>query len=378
VLGWSDLATINPGQEKTVNIGPAEGASTSGWQALRVNLPNYIQDVTVFPVDGADPNYYYSGQGNDIETTMRRSLGSALGSDTELTFRTDYDIEEDWDYAYVEYSDDDGATWHSADGDLSTSTNPNGQNQGLGITGTSGAWVDGTYTIPAGATDIGFRYWTDGAVAQKGFAVDSIQLNGDPVDDATDPSVWTFDGFQQLTDGGYQVEQFHYYLVESRTYLRQDSNLCGVYQFLYGNWLEKWCNARGLVVWYRDSGYPDNNTSEHPGHGAVLVVDSHPEGVKQPGTQGGYWRERIQAWDAAFGVDANDITIHTVRYDGSLKPFPWHADPVSVFDDSVEGAYYDPAIPFASVITPGSGLRIEILKASANRSTYKVGVSWTD
>ena len=378
VLGWSDFATVNPGQEKNVNIGPAEGASTSGWQALRVNLPNYIQDVTVFPVDGADPNYYYSGQGNDIETTMRRSLGSALGSDTELTFRTQYDIELDWDYAYVEYSDDDGATWHSADGDLSTSTNPNGQNQGLGITGTTSGWVDGTYTIPAGATDIGFRYWTDGAVAQQGFAVDSIQLNGDPVDDATDPSVWTFDGFQQLTDGAFQVERFHYYLVESRTYLRQDSNLCGVYQFLYGNWLEKWCNARGLVVWYRDSGYPDNNTSEHPGHGAVLVVDSHPDGVKQPGTNGGYWRERIQAWDAAFGVDANDITIHTVRYDGSLKPFAWHADPVSVFDDSVEGAYYDPAIPFASVITPGSGLRIEILKASANRSTYKVGVSWSD
>ena len=129
-----------PVRRRTVNIGPAEGASTSGWQALRVNLPNYIQDVTVFPVDGADPNYYYSGQGNDIETTMRRSLGSALGSDTELTFRTQYDIEEDWDYAYVEYSDDDGATWHSADGDLSTSTNPNGQNQGLGITGTT-AWM---------------------------------------------------------------------------------------------------------------------------------------------------------------------------------------------------------------------------------------------
>ena len=378
VLGWSDLATIDPGQEKTSTSDRPKGP----------RHPDGRRSASTFRTTSRTSRCSRSTAPTRTTTTRVRATTSRprcvvpwaarwVRTPT-LTFRTQYDIEEDWDYAYVEYSDDDGATWHSADGDLSTSTNPNGQNQGLGITGTTAGWVDGTYTIPAGATDIGFRYWTDGAVAQQGFTVDSIQLDGDPVDDATDPSVWTFDGFSQLTDGGFQVEQFHYYLVESRTYLRQDSNLCGVYQFLYGNWLEKWCNARGLVVWYRDSGYPDNNTSEHPGHGAVLVVDSHPEGVKQPGTQGGYWRERIQAWDAAFGVDANDITIHTVRYDGSLKPFPWHADPVSVFDDSVEGAYYDPAIPFASVITPGSGLRIEILKASANRSTYKVGVSWTD
>ena len=78
VLGWSDLATVvNPGEEKTREHRPGRGRSTSGWQALRVNLPNYIQDVTVFPPDGGDPNYYYSGQGDDIETTMRRSLGGA-------------------------------------------------------------------------------------------------------------------------------------------------------------------------------------------------------------------------------------------------------------------------------------------------------------
>lgn len=35
---------------------------------------------------------------------------------------------------------------------------------------------------------IGFRYWTDGAVANHGFFVDDISISGQPLDDAdTDP-----------------------------------------------------------------------------------------------------------------------------------------------------------------------------------------------
>ncbi len=126
------LPRDGPGQEGRVRIGPAEGASTSGWQALRILLPDYLRPVEAFPPEGADPNYYYSDQGDNLENTMRRSLGAPLGTDTTLSFRANYDIEEGWDYAYVEYSDDDGATWQSADGNLSTTDNPNGQNQGLG------------------------------------------------------------------------------------------------------------------------------------------------------------------------------------------------------------------------------------------------------
>jgi immune inhibitor A len=238
--------------------------------------------------------------------------------------------------------------------------------------------VDGVYTIPAGATDIGFRYWTDGAVVGLGFAVDSISLDGGPVDDATDPSAWTFDGFSQLTDGQVTTIAFHYYLVESRSYVRNDVNLCGTYQFLYGNWLEKFCMADGLVVWYRDSGYGDNDVSQHPGHGQILVVDSHPNATVQPGTGGDFWRERIQAWDAAFGLDDNEITLHTVRKDGTLRPFHWEADARTVFNDTQPGRYYDEALPFGSVITPGSGLKIRVLDVSSDGRTYEVRVIWAD
>lgn len=130
-----------------------------------------------------------------------------------------------------------------------------------------------------------------------------------------------------------------------------------------------------LVVWYRDGGFLNNDVSQHPGHGSLLVVDSHPDAVVQPGTGGEPWNERIQAWDAAFGVDPNKILLHTVRPDQSLRPFRWRSEAVPVFDDSQPGAYYDPTAPFASVITPGSGVRVRILKASPDRMAYKVKVS---
>ena len=54
-----------------------------------------------------------------------------------------YDIELDWDYAYVVVSTDNGATWTPVPTNLSTDTDPNGQNFGHGITGsTGGDWVD--------------------------------------------------------------------------------------------------------------------------------------------------------------------------------------------------------------------------------------------
>ena len=67
----------------------------------------------------------------------------------------------------------------------STTTNPNGQNFGNGITGASAGWTTVTATLPAGTSAYRFRYWTDGAVTRPGFAVglDPVRLGA--VDDAT-------------------------------------------------------------------------------------------------------------------------------------------------------------------------------------------------
>lgn len=369
-LGWlqGDLARVRLGERERIVLGPAEGRSRRSVQAIRVNLPDFEQTNTTFPPEGSDPNYYYSGQGNDLDNYMTRPM--ALSSDTPISFRANYDIELDWDYAYLDASADGGDTFAPVETSLSTTTDPNGQNFGFGITGTSGGWVDGTATLPSGTTDVRFRYWTDGAVVGQGFAVDTIQVGTDPVDDATDPGPWDFAGFSRVANGEVTETFFHYYLVESRSYVRNDQSLCGAYQFLVGNFLEKQCYADGVLIWYRNSAYADNDVSVHPGFGQILVVDSHP--LPNPAVFGrGNLRERWQTWDSTFGLSDHSVTLHAYRGNNLLER-TYDAAAVPVFRDTGPEAYWNPEVPFNGVMTPGSGLRINILDVSANGRTYLV------
>jgi immune inhibitor A len=113
-LGWSDLAVANLGDDKVIDLGPGEGSSKSGYQALRINLPNYSKTTTIFAPEGSDPNYYYSGSGDNLDVTMTRTLASPLAADMALTFRANYNIETDWDYAYVQANV--GGTWQNING----------------------------------------------------------------------------------------------------------------------------------------------------------------------------------------------------------------------------------------------------------------------
>jgi immune inhibitor A len=369
-LGWlgDDLARVALGADATIDLGPAESATRNRYQALRVDLPNYTRTTTVYPVDGADPNYYYSGKGDDIDNSMTKSL--ALAAATPISFRANWDIETDWDYAYLRAQV--GGVWQNVATSASRTTNPNGQNFGQGISGTSGGWVTVTATLPAGTTAYGFRYWTDGAVVRPGFAADTITI-GSTVDNATDTTGWTFAGFAQLTNGSFTQSYFHYYLAESRSYIGNDTSLCGAYNFLIGNWLEKQCYADGVLISYRNSGYSDNNTSLHPGYGQILPIDSHPATSVMPDGRTP-WRARWQVWDATFGVDTNSVTLSQQISPARRLSKTYTSTPVSQFYDSSETAYYNTAIPYTSVKTAGSGLKIDIVGVSSDRGSYRLHV----
>jgi immune inhibitor A len=372
VLGWLDdtLARVALGADTTVQLGPAEGQTRGRSQALRVDLPPVTTTVTAYPLDGAsaDPNYFYSGQGDDLDNTMTKSFATSVAA--PISFRAIWDTETDWDYAYLEAQV--GGVWGQVQTSASTTTNPNGQNFGFGITGASGAWVTVSATLPAGTAAFRFRYWTDGAVTRPGVAIDSVAVGG-TVDDSTNPTLWALDGFRQLTNGQYQQSFFHYYLVESRSYIANDSSLCGAYNFLFGNWLEKQCYADGLLIWYRNSAFADNNTSGHPGAGQILPIDAHPAVALAPDGRTPL-RTRWQIWDATFGVDANSITLSQVVSRGRTLRASYAAPAVGAFFDSSATAYYNSAIPYNSVKTAGSGLKIDITGVSADRGSYSVHV----
>jgi immune inhibitor A len=369
-LGWigDNLARVSLGANVSVDLGPAEGATRGRYQALRVDLPAISKTLTPFPVDGNDPNYYYSGQGDNLDNRMTKAVAAATA--TPITFRAIWDIETDWDYAYLIAQV--GGVWVNVPTSASRTTDPNGQNLGYGITGATRGWTNVTATLPAGTTAYGFRYWTDAFVVRPGFAVDSISVGG-IVDNATAPAGWTFAGFQALTDGQYTQTFFHYYLAESRSYVRSDTSLCGAYNFLYGNWLEKQCYAAGLLIWYRNSSVADNNTSQHPGSGQILPIDAHPAAHVRPDGRS-YWSGRWQAWDATFGVDSNAVTLSQMVQGGKLKSQTYSAAPALSFVDASPTSYFNAAIPYSTVRTAGSGLKIDITGVSDDRGSYQVHV----
>jgi immune inhibitor A len=165
-LGWLTYDVVRTGDLGLHDLAPA--SSTDGQtQAVIVVLPNKQRDVSVSP-DPFGEYAWWSGMGDNINHLLTKAV--TLPSDaTRLTFKTYYDIEKDWDYAYVSYSLDNGDTWTNLAGNITTNSNPNGQNFGNGITGRakSNGWTDASFNIRSIAGQsalLRFRYWTDGAV----------------------------------------------------------------------------------------------------------------------------------------------------------------------------------------------------------------------
>jgi immune inhibitor A len=372
-LGWLDVAAANAGDTAEFDLGPAEGDQRGNYQGLRINLEPETRTTTLFPVDGADQNYLWSDKGDDIDTSAAKTLPAPLAAATAISFRAVWNIEVDWDYAYLETTSD-GTTWKSVQTSASTTTSPNGQNFGFGITGASNGWTTVTATLPAGTTAYRFRYWTDGATVGDGIAVDSVAVAGQPVDHTTSTAGWTLAGFRQLTGGQYTASYFRYYLAESRSYIRADKSLCGAYNFLTGNLLEKQCYARGLLIWFRNSAYPDNDTAAHPGAGQILPIDMRPQTMVMPDGKTA-WRTRWQAWDAPLTVDTQSVTLSQVAKSGKVTRQTYTAQPQTTFVDSSTTAYYNAALPYSSVKTAGSGVKLQIVGASADRTVYRVRLS---
>jgi immune inhibitor A len=365
-LGWLNYEVAFAGAKSEHKLGPAE-ANTKQAQGLFVVLPDKeVTQTIAAPYAGSQ--FYYSGAGDDVDNSMTRSVTLPAGA-VSLTAAVNYQIEFDWDYAYLTVNGTPVAT------NLSTNTNPNGQNFGNGITGASGGWTTLTADLSAFAgqtVTIGFRYWTDGAVVEPGFMVDDIQITGQPLDGAEADAGWTFDGFK-VTTGTETGYFFNAYVAEFRQYRDYDTGLkTGPYNFGFLNtlpdWVEHFPYQDGLLVSYWDSYYTDNNTSEHPGGGLILPIDAHPNALYRP--DGAPWRARVQTFDATFTLSKTDaITLHINGVASNLPSLP----AVSKFNDLTD--FWDPATPLANVVTPDTGTTIRIKSISALDGFMQVAVN---
>jgi hypothetical protein len=132
--------------------------------------------------------HWYAGYESQSENILDVDV---TGTVTSLDFWTWHFIEEGWDYGFVEAMV--GGEWVTVPlvndaGEVVTSNeDPHGNNPtGNGLTGTSGGeyfvdepvYVHYTAQLPAGTTDVQFRYSTDAAYLDTGWFVDDVMVNG--------------------------------------------------------------------------------------------------------------------------------------------------------------------------------------------------------
>ncbi len=379
-LGWSNYEVVGYGQQASVKLGPASANSKQA-QQLVVMLPDK-QLVTPVGDPFAGAWQYHSGAGDSLDNRMTRQITLPAGAPS-LSAKVRYAIEQNWDYAYLTVNGAPVATSRS------TPSNPNGQNFGHGITGsTGGNWVDLTANLSAYAgqtVTLGWRYWTDGFVAEAGLFVDEISISGQASDGAETNPGWAFAGFDRV---GANVTQafFNAYFAEYRNYLGYDDGLrTGPYNFGFlnnpalGNWVEHYPYQDGLLVWYYDTSFADNNVGDHclSGRcgGLVLPVDANPSLLLRP-DNGMVWSPSVQSHDSTFSTQPTDsvcLSRSSIRacY-GGLPANP-------LFDDRLD--YWVPPNPaighqgWAGVKVPKTGTTIRVINTSAQDNFMQVHVN---
>jgi len=383
-LGWLDYETVVAGQTRTLDLGPHEYNSAKA-QGVAVVLPDK-QVSTALTKPAAGSKQWWSGAGDDYRASMSRTIAVPAAGGT-LKLSAAYNIEEDYDAAYLEVQQPGSSTWTALpttalDPDTGTTAEP-------GIDGTSTAYKPISVDLaPYKGKTIGFRvrYATDGAaqgndpaVPWSGILVDSISVVSGGTTVFTDgaenpPNGWTLDGFSSVgatIDNAY--DQF--YLASNRAYTSYDQYLeTGPYNFgdpARPDFAEHFPYQNGLLVNYWDTSYTDNNTSTHPGHGLVLPIDANP--ALKYNLEGQAWRGRIQTYDAPFGLEKSDSFTLTVN---GKKSYVRGSDAVPVFDDTNVDRYFAPqaqgGLPRVGVKVAGAGVKMRVLSQSGTSMRVRI------
>lgn len=200
-----------------VTLGNTVSTSTHEYAARYIELPRAAMKVHF---DGArqtkllptDPHsgkaMWWSDRADGLDSTLTRTVDLRGATRSTLSYWTWYEIEKDYDYAYVAVSTDGGARWTTLPASATRNDDPNGTNLGNGYTDISGggrapAWIQQEVDLSPYAgkeIQLRFEYVTDGALNLHGLAIDDIAITGVLNDDAESDNGWNANGFVRSTN----------------------------------------------------------------------------------------------------------------------------------------------------------------------------------
>ena len=166
----------------------------------------------VVPTDAYSGQWMlWSNRGDDSHSWSTRAFDLTTLKSATLRFWTWYDIEKDYDYAYVTVSTDGGKHWQPLSTADTTDSNPQGNSFGSAFTSKSGQLID----VPKESES----YWQEQIVDLTPFVGqqilisfqmitdDALNYNGMVIDDISIPELNYFEDFEQ-GDGGWVHEGF--------------------------------------------------------------------------------------------------------------------------------------------------------------------------
>jgi hypothetical protein len=192
-------------QESAVSQYAADYVALKGQGTLTIEFTGSRQ-VKVVPNQAySGAHQWWSNRGDDSDMTLSHTFDLSGVDQAKLQFWTWYDIEEGWDFAYIEASTDGGQTWDILPGRYTTADNQSGNSFGHAWTGISGGsqtpeWVQEEIDLSSYAgrvIDVRFEYITDDAVNHVGFLIDDIAISAIDYFDDTEAG-----------DGGWQAAGF--------------------------------------------------------------------------------------------------------------------------------------------------------------------------
>lgn len=201
-----------PKAEATETISRCKGksivrdVSQYGTDYIRITCPgDYLlhfegsTEARVLPMDPFSGNHaFWSNRGDESDMMLTREFDFlAYSGQLNLTFQTWYDLEADYDYAYLEISED-GQAWDILTTPSGTAEDLSGNSYGWGYNGQSEGWVKESVDLSDYAGKkvyLRFEYVTDAAVNGEGMLIDDITI----------PEIGYFEDFEHGS-GDWEVE----------------------------------------------------------------------------------------------------------------------------------------------------------------------------
>jgi len=162
-----------------------------------------VANILPFEAPPSGDYFFWSNLGDESNMFLTQTFDlTKVDGDAVLSFKTWYDLEEDYDYVYISASTD-GKHWQILESLTCTIENPSGNSYGCGWNGSSGDWIEERVDLSAFAgteVTLRFDYVTDAAVNGIGMAMDDFRLDaiGYASDLEQDAGGWEGTGFVRL------------------------------------------------------------------------------------------------------------------------------------------------------------------------------------